>query len=144
MRPCSAELAALESLKKFFYLLENYPRIFLWHAGSQVSNHCPLSYLFWAGGNTSEKTGLPGFWPSLTQTRLHNLRRWLEAWNFGFRKLRYHSICLAKTKALISLVVTAKLISWRSSYTVKPVLSGHSKIDKMKFLKTGCSLMQVP
>ena len=27
--------------------------------------------------------------------------------------------------------------------TVKPVLSGHSKIDKMKVLKTGCSLMQV-
>ena len=27
--------------------------------------------------------------------------------------------------------------------TVKPVLSGHSKIDKMKVLKTGGSLMQV-
>ena len=27
--------------------------------------------------------------------------------------------------------------------TVKPVLSGHSKIDKMKVLKTGGRLMQV-
>ena len=27
--------------------------------------------------------------------------------------------------------------------TVKPVLSGHSKIDKTKVLKTGCSLVQV-
>ena len=27
--------------------------------------------------------------------------------------------------------------------TVKPVLSGHSKIDEMKVLKTGGSLMQV-
>ena len=27
--------------------------------------------------------------------------------------------------------------------TVKPVLSGHSKIDKMKVLKTGGSLIQV-
>ena len=29
------------------------------------------------------------------------------------------------------------------SKTVKPVLIGHSKIDKMKVLKTGGSLMQV-
>ena len=28
-------------------------------------------------------------------------------------------------------------------YTVKPVFSGHSKIDKIKVLKTGGSLMQV-
>ena len=28
-------------------------------------------------------------------------------------------------------------------YTVKPVLSGHPKIDKMKVLETGGSLMQV-
>ena len=30
-----------------------------------------------------------------------------------------------------------------SQNTVKPVLIGHSKIDKMKALKTGGSLMQV-
>ena len=31
----------------------------------------------------------------------------------------------------------------RRAYTVKPVLSSHSRIDKMKVLKTGGSLMQV-
>ena len=40
------ELAALEHFKKIFYLLENYPKIFLWDAGSQVSDRCPLGYLF--------------------------------------------------------------------------------------------------
>ena len=32
-----------------------------------------------------EKTGLRGFRPSPTQTRLYNHRRWLEARNFVFR-----------------------------------------------------------
>ena len=32
-----------------------------------------------------EKTGLRGFWPGPTQTGLYCHRRWLEAWNFGFR-----------------------------------------------------------
>ena len=31
----------------------------------------------------------------------------------------------------------------REVHTVKPVLSGHSKIDKTKVLKTGGSLLQV-
>ena len=34
----------------------------------------------------SEKTGLRGFRPGPTQTRLYNYRRLLEIWNFGFRK----------------------------------------------------------
>ena len=34
----------------------------------------------------------------------------LEAWNFGFRKKRCCTIQVAKTKALISFAVTAKLI----------------------------------
>ena len=37
-------------------------------------------------------------------------------------------------------------VYWHSMFwanTVKPVLSGHSKIDKMKVLKTDGSLMQV-
>ena len=34
----------------------------------------------------SEKTGLRGFRPGLTQTGLYSHRRWLEARNFGFRK----------------------------------------------------------
>ena len=32
---------------------------------------------------------------------------------------------------------------FKVSYTVKPVLSGHSKIDKTKVLKTNGSLMKV-
>ena len=37
-------------------------------------------------------------------------RRWLKAGNFGFRKTRNCTICVAKTKMLISFAVTAKLI----------------------------------
>ena len=37
-------------------------------------------------------------------------RRWLETGNFGFRKKRHCTIHVAKTKALISFAVTAKLI----------------------------------
>ena len=33
-----------------------------------------------------QKTGLRGFRPGPTQTGLYSHRRWLEAWNFGFRK----------------------------------------------------------
>ena len=58
-----------------------------------------------------EKTNNLGFRPSLTQTGLFSHRRWLEAGNFGFRKYSNCTICVAKTKALISLAVTAKLIS---------------------------------
>ena len=36
----------------------------------------------------SEKTGLRGFRPGLTQTRLYNHTGWLEACNFGFRYSR--------------------------------------------------------
>ena len=51
-----------------------------------------------------------GFWPGMTQTRLYSYWRWLEARNFVFRKKRYCTIQIAKTKALISFTVTAKLI----------------------------------
>ena len=57
-----------------------------------------------------EKTGLQGFRPGPTQTGLYNHRRWLETCNFGFRKKRDCTICVAKTKALTSFPVTAKLI----------------------------------
>ena len=43
-------------------------------------------------------------------TGLYNRIRWLEAWNFVFRKSRDFTICVGKTKALISFAVTAKLI----------------------------------
>ena len=48
--------------------------------------------------------------PGPTQTGLGNHWRWLEAWNFGFRKKRDCTILVAKTKTLISFAVTAKLI----------------------------------
>ena len=38
-------------------------------------------------------------------TRLYSYWRWLEAWNFVFRKKRYFTIQIAKTKALISFAV---------------------------------------
>ena len=42
VQPWTAELAALDQLKKIFNLLENYLKIL---ACSQVSDRCPLSYL---------------------------------------------------------------------------------------------------
>ena len=45
-----------------------------------------------------------------TQTGLYSHRRWLETRNFVFRKKRDCTIRVAKTKALISFAVTAKLI----------------------------------
>ena len=57
-----------------------------------------------------EKTGLRGFRPGLTQTHLYSHRSRLEAWNFGYKKKRKYTIRVAKTNALISFAVTAKLI----------------------------------
>ena len=45
-----------------------------------------------------------------TKIRLYSYRSRLEARNFRFRKKRKCTIRVAKTKALISFVVTAKLI----------------------------------
>ena len=56
------------------------------------------------------KNGLRGFRTGPTQTGLYSHRRWLEACNFVFRKLRDCTIRVAKTKTLISFAVTAKLI----------------------------------
>ena len=69
----------------------------------------------WLSGknNVSLVVRKPVFWalqPGQTQTRLCSHRRWLEAWNLVFRKKRDCTICVAKTKALISFAVTAKLI----------------------------------
>ena len=57
-----------------------------------------------------EKTGLRRVRPGPTQTGLFSHRKWLEAGNFIFRKKKDCTINVAKTKALISFVVTAKLI----------------------------------
>ena len=72
IRPCSAELAALERLKKIFYLPKNYPKICSWHAGSQVSDRCPLDYLFFVFFNMKP-------WPQHNFYDLMCRRRFREA-----------------------------------------------------------------
>ena len=57
-----------------------------------------------------KKTCPWGFQPGPTQTELQKHRRWLEAGNFEFNKKRDCTIHVAKTKALISFSVTAKLM----------------------------------
>ena len=56
-----------------------------------------------------EKINNLSFRPGQTQTGLYSQRSRLEAGNFGFRKKRNCTICIAKTKALISFAVTMKL-----------------------------------
>ena len=56
-----------------------------------------------------DKTCLQGFRQGPTQTGLYSHRRWLEAPNFGFRKKMDCTICVTKTKTLISCAVTAQL-----------------------------------
>ena len=51
-----------------------------------------------------------GFRLSTPQIKMFKPRRWLEAGNYGFAKKRNFTIHVAKTKALISFAVTAKLI----------------------------------
>ena len=47
----------------------------------------------------------------LVQHKLgYNHRKWLELWNFRFRKQEECTIYVAKTKALISCAITAQLI----------------------------------
>ena len=57
-----------------------------------------------------EKANNVVFHTGPTQTELYKRRRWLEAGSFRFRKKRNCTICVVKTKALISFAVTAKLI----------------------------------
>ena len=58
----------------------------------------------------TSKNGLWRFRTGQTQIGLQNHRRWLENWNFGFRKKRDCTHCLAKTKVLVSCGVIAQLI----------------------------------
>ena len=57
-----------------------------------------------------EKTNNLEFRPEPTQIRLYSHRSRIDSWNFGFKKRRNCTICVAKSKALISFAVTAKLI----------------------------------
>ena len=74
----------------------------------------------WAPAGENQQCG---FWPGLTQTRLYSYWRWLEAWNFGFRKKRNCTIQVAKTKALICVFVfricKTFVFSWRGSYRLQ-------------------------
>ena len=49
-----------------------------------------------------KKTSLRVFLPGQTQTGLYSHRRWLEAGNIGLGKKRDCTICVVKTKVLIS------------------------------------------
>ena len=63
--------------------------------------------LIWASFWENRSSGFP------TRSHINRLcshRKRLEAWNLGFRKKRDCTIRVAKTKALISFAVTAKLI----------------------------------
>ena len=51
-----------------------------------------------------------GFRPGPAQTGLYNLRSRLESLNVGFKKKTHCTYYGAKTKALISRAVTARLI----------------------------------
>ena len=66
------------------------------------------SYIIWATTSENRSSGFPT--RSDTNRAAYSHRRWLETWNFGFRKQRDCTIQVAKTKALISFAVTAKLI----------------------------------
>ena len=52
----------------------------------------------------SEKNDLRDFRPGLTQTGLYSHRRWLDAGNFGFRKKRDCSICVANRPGVFVIV----------------------------------------
>ena len=56
-----------------------------------------------------EKTKNSCFRPGPTQTDGYGHRTRLEARNFRFKKKRNYTICVAKTKTLISCAVTAQL-----------------------------------
>ena len=75
-----------------------------------LSRLSPLGFLMMTFEPSHEKTNNLGFQRSRTQTSQHSHRSRLKAWNFRFRKKRGCTICVAKTKALISCAVTASLI----------------------------------
>ena len=63
--------------------------------------------VIWAATSENRSSGIP---TRSNTTGLYRHRRWLETWNFRFRKQRDCTIQVAKTKTLISFAVTAKLI----------------------------------
>ena len=87
------------------------PALFFWMSARVLdSNGYPQhdflidTHIIWAPPRENQSSGVS------TKIGLNSHRRWLEAWNFGFRKKRDCTICVAKTKVLISCAVTVKLI----------------------------------
>ena len=81
-----------------------------------------------------------GTWSALQYWLVHlwNLHR---VWaHYRLKWLLGWSVCSLRPESL--LVTFPSFLVWLS-FAVKPVLSGHSKIDKTKVLKTNGSLMKV-
>ena len=75
-------------------------------------------------------------------TILHSKNMFI--WTYGFFKLNPFLTNGIYHKTTHNKVGKAHCMYWVvRSYTVKPVLSGYSKIDKRKMLMTNCSLMKV-
>ena len=71
------------------------------------SNFCTQPWYIRAASWENQQCGFRTGW---TQTGLYKHRKELKAWNFGFKYKRNCTIRVAKTKALISFAITAKLI----------------------------------
>ena len=106
-RRASKRQIIISNMLSIKYRLDNHKIILI--ILSKI-RHKKSSLTIWSYEPQGRKTGLRGFRPGPTQTRLYSHRRWLETWNLGFRKQRDCTIQVAKTKALISFAVIAKLI----------------------------------
>ena len=94
------------------------------------------------------KTQQCGFRTGPTQTELHKHKRWVEVGNFEFMEYRNCTVREAKTKALISLAVTAKLICafgfaqytncWFLMRRLICLLNGMKNIIRRQTRKTNC------
>ena len=76
------------------------------YQGCCKSSLCHFSHVL-LGSHMSlvlRKPVFRGFRPGPIQTRLYSHRRWLVARNFGFRKKRDCTICVANTKTLILIL----------------------------------------
>ena len=70
-----------------------------------------------------DKTCLWGFRSGLTQTRLHNHRRWLELSNVGFRKLMDCAIFVAKS--LVKIFFGHNFLYFLTSTTISGMTVMH-------------------
>ena len=71
-----------------------------------------ILYMIWAASWENLSSGFLTRSNHPTQTGLYKHRRWFEAWNFRFRKLRDCTNYVVKTKGLVSCVVTDLRLSF--------------------------------